>query len=156
MAGNPNNLRDKKPTAPPATKATMTHPPPKIINIFDSVNEAKDISSVELATQFDLDRISIRYVLLPQEQKTIEVPIVPKANLLCYIIRGEGNLSMNDETAKVEQDDAFSFAASEFDHSLSFTLTALSDNLAVLVVSDIAPREHFITVCSFVHQCAFH
>lgn len=125
------------------------HPPPKIINIFDTPNEPNDVSDVELATQFDLDRISIRYVTLPQSQKTIKVPIVSKINLMCYVITGTGTLSMGSENANVKQDDCFSFVASELTQSLLFTLTAVSDKLSLLIVSDILPQDHFVAVSNW-------
>jgi uncharacterized cupin superfamily protein len=127
----------------------MMHPPPKIINIFDTPNEPNDVSDVELATQFDLDRISIRYVTLPQSQKTIKVPIVSKINLMCYVITGTGTLSMGSENANVKQDDCFSFVASELTQSLLFTLTAVSDKLSLLIVSDILPQDHFVAVSNW-------
>ena len=132
------------------TTATMTHPPPKIINIFDVPNDKSDIPGVELATQFDLDRISIRYLTLPQSQKTIEVPIVSKINLMCYVITGTGTLSMGSESTNVKQDDCFSFVASELAQSLSFTLTAESDDLSLLIISDIIPQDHFIAVSNLL------
>jgi uncharacterized cupin superfamily protein len=128
---------------------TMTHPPPKIINVFDAPDEPNDVSSVELATQFDLDRISIRHVTFPQSQKTLEVPILSKINLMCYVIAGTGTLSMGSENANGKQDDCFSFVASELTHSLSFTLTAVSDKLSLLIVSDVTPRDQFIAVSNY-------
>jgi uncharacterized cupin superfamily protein len=128
----------------------MTHPPPKIINIFDFYNDQTDITGEELATQFDLDRISIRYVTLPQSQKTVEVPIASKINLMCYVITGTGTLSMGGESANIKQDNCFSFVASELAQSLSFTLTAESDKLGLLIVSDIIPQDQFIAVSNLL------
>lgn len=124
----------------------MTHPPPTIINIFDATKEANDVQTIELAKEFDLGHISIQYVSLPH-QKTFDIPVAPKTNLLCYVIVGEGSLSLGNQDSKIKQDDCFSFAASDFEQNLSFTLTSLSEKLGILVTSDVVPQQDFVSVC---------